>query len=96
MIIEHRLAIIPGDKWELAPKDGDPFPDKVCKPVTVLDVKSDWVRYSMGGLFCDERMSAQMFRTIYRPQRPVYEEFVTDEPVPLLPRKRRWLDWLFG
>lgn len=37
-----------GQKWVLAPSDGDPWEAKTYRPVTVLDVRNVWVRYDMG------------------------------------------------
>jgi hypothetical protein len=55
----------PGEKWEMF-DEGDPFPSKY-PPVTILNVKDGWVRYSMGKMFFnDERRTVKSFVLIYR------------------------------
>ena len=64
-LIEH------GQKWVLssAIDDGSPWPvTKQEWPVTILDARDGWVRYSFGGngMFDDCRMTENMFRGMYR------------------------------
>lgn len=53
-----------GEKWIL--KDGSPWGSK-HKPITVLDVKSGWVRYEIGTVFNDERLKMGDFLFCYQP-----------------------------
>lgn len=57
--------IVRGQTYLLRGNDGDPFPRKDRTPVKILDVRSGWVRYSMGTMFTDERMEQRMFLRIY-------------------------------
>jgi hypothetical protein len=54
------------EKWSLKQTDGDPWSRKKYDPVTIIDVKDGWVKYSMGGsFFDDERMEIKTFVKIY-------------------------------
>jgi hypothetical protein len=65
--VEPYIAI--GSKWVLKP-EGDPFPYRY-PPAEILDVKSGWVRYSMGphhqSLFPDNRREILEFLRMYEP-----------------------------
>lgn len=53
-----------GEDWILQGM-GDPWPQKRECIARVLDVRAGWVRYSIGGVFNDERMKLETFTTIY-------------------------------
>jgi hypothetical protein len=50
----------PGEKWRLKQEE-TPWPRKADFIVYVLEVRDEWVRYDMGGMFCDERMKLSSF-----------------------------------
>ena len=58
-----------GQQWVLKSsiKDGSPWPvTKKLLPVTILEVRDGWVRYSFGGhISSDERMEEKIFTAIY-------------------------------
>jgi len=55
-----------GERYLLAPKDGDPFGQQKFYPVTVMDVKEGWVRYDMLPTFPDCRKPIKSFLAMYR------------------------------
>ena len=64
----HSITPMPVEKWSLIDNDKSPWPNKVYKPVTILETKAGWVRFSMGSdLFNDERMLIERFIRIYKP-----------------------------
>jgi hypothetical protein len=66
MEVARTDEIAAGQKWVLSESDGSPWPREKYAPVTILDAKDGWVRYSMGGLFKDQRMPESTFRDMYR------------------------------
>jgi len=57
-----------GEKWVFNNEDKSPWETtKKYNPVTILDVKAGWVRYSMGGYFNDCRHKIEMFTYLYSP-----------------------------
>jgi hypothetical protein len=58
----------PGELWVFMPDKKGPWPTDARrhKPVEVLDVREGWVRYAMGNVFPDERMSVKDFTWMYR------------------------------
>lgn len=55
-----------GELWSIDVQNkADPFGAKEQFYVKVLDVKKNWVRYSMGSVFSDERMPIQTFLFVY-------------------------------
>lgn len=66
-----REKIIPaaGEQWALH-IDGDPFPSRYG-PVTILEVKEGWVRYSFRSVFLDERKPLESFLNIYKKVLPL-------------------------
>ncbi|MCK9155077.1 MAG: hypothetical protein M0P12_03075 [Paludibacteraceae bacterium] len=78
----------PNGVWYLKGEDGDPWPNKMMVPVTVLDVRKGWVRYKIGEgiVCCDERKTVSEFLGLYQKgvESPVapkyrysYEEWIT-------------------
>lgn len=58
---------VPGEKWLFQGVHNDPWGPKDYRPVTILDVKAGWVRYSMGYPFDDERKELGLFTSMYQP-----------------------------
>lgn len=65
---DHAASLLPsaGELWQFAPRGRGPWPVGHYKPVTVLDVAEGWVRYSMGEIFTDERLTVEDFTRMYR------------------------------
>ncbi len=61
---EETPKVEAGQKWRFY-EEGDPFPSKY-PPVTIIDARQGWVRYSMGWFFDDERMKESTFLSMYR------------------------------
>ena len=58
----------PGEKWFFNPSNDGPWEHGRYKKyrVTILDVKDDWVRYSMAYFFQDERRTIKSFLSMYK------------------------------
>ena len=57
-----------GDQYKIRDNSEDPFPPKKHMLIRVLEVKSGWVRYSIGDneiLFQDERMEVSQFVRVF-------------------------------
>ena len=69
-IQDEKNKVIPkiGEEWLLSIKDKSPW-DTTNKypPVTILDVKDGWVRYSFVTIFTDQRMEIESFLGMYKP-----------------------------
>lgn len=63
----EKLSAIPkvGEKWFFKSNDGSPWPSQYF-PVTILDVKDGWVRYSFHSVFTDERHKISTFTNMYQ------------------------------
>lgn len=57
-----------GELWLFQPNDNSPWGTKNVSyaPVKVLAASDGWVRYAMGNTFPDERMTSQLFCSMYR------------------------------
>jgi len=68
--VEHGTTPHGGQQWALKSsiKDGSPWPvTKKILPVTILEVRDGWVRYSFGGhTSSDERLEEKIFTSIYQ------------------------------
>lgn len=76
----------PNEIWYLKSEDGDPWPNKMKVPVTILDVKKGWVRYKIGnGVVCsDERKTVKEFLFLYQ----------KDVATPIVPKhKYSYEEW---
>ena len=57
----------PGERWEVKPEDGCPWPTKHYSPALILEVKDGWVRYKLrSDVFPDERMKLSSFLYLFR------------------------------
>jgi len=54
-----------GQRWILRDGNDGPWP-RERPTVEILDVKEGWIRYSIGGVFTDERLIESSFRGCYR------------------------------
>jgi len=63
--VRHPVA---GELWYFGKGDGSPWPVKKYPPVTILDVRDGWVRYSFASMFLDERKELSWFVANYKPE----------------------------
>lgn len=56
-----------GQTWTMTPIDQGPWPKsrQLLPMAKIIDLKDGWVRYSMGGMWTDERKTEASFRNCY-------------------------------
>jgi hypothetical protein len=60
-----KLYPVPGETWTSWLEAENPWPSKDIQDVKILDVKSDWVKYSCDDDFDDEMMRIPRFMYLY-------------------------------